>query len=322
MVNPRPFTMNVIETIRAQAGSTKQEGTMHAGRRTMDGAWLAPLLGIALAVALGGGACTTDPGPSPADDDAGDDDDDDNDTGDDDSGDDDDDSGDDDDTGDDDAAPTPQRILCIGDSITEARFQHYAYRYYLWELMVADGIEHVDFVGSMSGTYAGGAPTGGWDSEHDGHWGAKADEILYGGLPHEGVGSIQDWAPAYLPTIALIQLGTNDCRGSQSPESTLGELAGIIDVLRQSDPTVLVLVAQVIQTRLADVNSCLGLLNTQMVPWAAGLSTVDSPVVVVDQWSALDPVTDLEDDFHTNESGGEKMAVRWYETLDDYLLGP
>jgi len=216
-------------------------------------------------------------------------------------------------------APTPQRIMCIGDSITEARFQHYAYRYHLWQLIVADGIDHVDFVGSKAGTYSGGAPTGGWDSDHDGHWGAKADEILGGGIPYGGVGSIRDWAPVHRPTVALIQLGTNDCRGGQSGASTLAEIASIIGVLRESVPNVTVLVAQVIQSRQAPLNTCLASLNAAMPDWAAARSTATSPVVIVDQWSALDPSTDLEDDYHTNESGGSKMAARWYATLRDYL---
>ena len=229
-------------------------------------------------------------------------------------------AGDDTGTTEDSPEPGPERIICLGDSITEAGFQHYAYRYYLWQRIVADGIDYVDFVGSKSGTYSGAAPDQSWDSEHDGHWGAKADEVLNGGLPYGGVGSIQDWAPAYQPTIALIQLGTNDCRGGQSPESTLADLAGIIDTLRASVPDVLILVAQVIQSKDAAANSCLATLNGMMPGWAAGLATEDSPILVVDQWSALDPLTDLADDYHTNESGGQKMADRWYETLRDHLL--
>jgi lysophospholipase L1-like esterase len=46
--------------------------------------------------------------------------------------------------------------------------------------------------------------------------------------------------------------------------------------------------------------------------WAAGLTTAQSPIVVVDQWTGFDAVADTGDGVHPNDAGFRKMADRWY----------
>lgn len=222
----------------------------------------------------------------------------------------------------------PVRIMCLGNSISEGKAsKNNTYRYHLWKRLVADGLASgVDFVGCNVGR--GGSATDGadegWDSEHCCFYSAKASEILNGEMPVNsyspaGYGNIHDWAPEFLPTLAIIHLGTNDCRGGASTQAILGSLEGIITVLRNSVSDVKVIVAQLIPSRDDGVNAKEASLNAAIPDWAEGLSTPQSPIVVVDQTEGFSASTDLLDTYHPNQSGATKMCDVFYPALMDFL---
>lgn len=221
------------------------------------------------------------------------------------------------------------RIHPVGDSITAGDPSQGAarasYRYHLFERLRSDGLsDRVDLVGSLRGTGSSGNDGSGIDDQdmdHDGHWGATADEILDGGLPYGHVGSVRDWAPRFRPAIVLLHLGTNDLRGGRPVSAILSDLEGIIAVYRREEPQVTVLVAQIIKGDTSSHNERVAALNAAIPAWAAGVASDASPVLVVDCNTGFEPASHLQDRFHPNVAGAELMADRFYAVLRDVLTG-
>jgi uncharacterized repeat protein (TIGR01451 family) len=128
------------------------------------------------------------------------------------------------------------RILLLGDSITRGTNTYPSYRHPLWIKLVGSGRDF-DFVGSQN-SIGDGNPVfpdykgQSFDSDHEGHSGWRADEIV-AGLPK--------WLESYTPDIVLLHIGTNDVFDDQSTQSTVNEIMQIIDVLRADNPSVKIL---------------------------------------------------------------------------------
>jgi hypothetical protein len=56
-------------------------------------------------------------------------------------------------------------------------------------------------------------------------------------------------------------------------------------------------------------------LNAAIPAWAAGLSTAQSPITVVDQWTGFNTATDTGDGVHPNDVGNQKISDKWYPAL-------
>src|SRR4051812_39308740 len=166
------------------------------------------------------------------------------------------------------------KIMPLGDSITNAETGHASYRYWLWNDLVDNGYTNVDFVGSQTGVLNGPPLFPDFDQNHEGHWGFRADEIL---------AQIGGWASTAHPDIVLMHLGTNDMFQGQSVSSTITELGSIIDTVRQSNPNVTFLMAQVISS--VNSPSQLQALNAAIPGLAAQKNTAQSRVITVDQWT-------------------------------------
>jgi acyl-CoA thioesterase-1 len=204
----------------------------------------------------------------------------------------------------------PIRIMPLGDSITASVTGNASYRYYLWQRLQSAGYQ-VDFVGSQYGVYGGPPLYTDFDQDHEGHWGWRVDEIL---------ANIDVWALAALPDIVLIHLGHNDLWQGQSVGDTIDELARIIDALRLVNPSVQILLAQVIpstEDALAEIPS----LNAQIPALVAAKTTSQSLVIAVDQYSGFDAPSDTWDGVHPNATGEQKIADRWFTWLAR-LLSP
>ncbi len=221
-----------------------------------------------------------------------------------------------------DAAPArPLRIMVIGDSISEGSSTANTYRSHLF-LELRDAQLSFDFVGDNQGTCGniGAGMSDGWDADHSSFYGATAEQILGGTMPVNacspaGSGNIHDWAPAYVADIAILHLGTNDCRGGASAAQIQGRLAGIIAELRDAVPSVKIVVAQIISSRLGNLNTCVLSLNASLPSWAIGESTALSPIVLVDQHSGWDANAYQHDAYHPNEIGARRMADRFFPAV-------
>ncbi len=196
------------------------------------------------------------------------------------------------------AETVPLRIMPLGDSITEGVDGYASYRRQLWKALEARG-QAADFVGSVTGS-RDASPYTDFDQHHEGHPGWLADEVLaWAGA----------WTAAAKPQIVLLHIGTNDLSHLQTVESTVQEISSIIDAIRGSSPTAHVALAKIIPSNFhvaetQQLNAGIGLLASQK-------DTPSSRVLVVDQWTGFDAVTDTYDGLHPNAAGEQKMAAKW-----------
>lgn len=221
-------------------------------------------------------------------------------------------------------------ILPLGNSITQAEVNRASYRYPLWKKLVDSEIQF-DFVGSIKkqqDKYSKGVPPQpdykglAFDRDHEGHFAWATEEIFIGRDFDNGSGSgrLQEWVQGYDADIALIHLGTNDAFKRQSNESSLKDLEKIIGILRSDNPNVIVLLAKMIPTKRkpGDAKAVVS-LNNAIPQLAKDLSTKESPVIVVDQFSGFDAGADTYDGVHPNENGEEKMAQVWFKAIMDVV---
>ena len=211
------------------------------------------------------------------------------------------------------AAPQPAaqrstaivKIMPLGDSITESSKGQDSYRFYLWHSLMDQGYQ-VDFVGSQEGVRNGVPANPDFDMDHEGHTGWRADEVLT---------HIEAWATATSPAVVLLHIGTNDICQEQTVSSTVGDIRGIIDVLRTVNPRIRILIAQLI-----DSTECPpAALNAQLPALVADKNQAESPIVLVDQYTGFDPATMTYDGTHPNAAGDSHMADRWLEKLGPLL---
>ena len=192
----------------------------------------------------------------------------------------------------------------LGDSITESTAGMPTYRYFLWHLAMDEGYR-IDLVGSMRGAHDGPPSDPDFDMDHEGHWGSRADEVL---------GRLPEWAASASPDIVLLHIGHNDLCQGQTLDSTVNDVSAIVDVLRTTNPRVVILLAQ----NIASHWPCHELLPefiARLPALVAAKTTGESPISLVDQHTGFDPATMTWDGQHPNERGESLIAERWFVTL-------
>jgi len=195
------------------------------------------------------------------------------------------------------------KIMPLGDSITEAFSPHDSYRYWLWNALKSDGYK-VDFVGSMHGVFDGPPKDTNFDQDHEGHVGWTADQVL---------AHLTDWAKTYKPDVVLLHLGTNDMMLRQSVSGTVNELSKVIDTLRVANPRVAILFSKLIPN--VENQAGIDKLNAQIPRLIKSKSTKSSPIYLVDQTQNFNRVADEYDGIHPDESGEQKIATQYFNTL-------
>ncbi len=214
------------------------------------------------------------------------------------------------------------RIQNLGASTVNGYAGQQSYRYRLWKKLL-DASVSFDFVGSST-TVVGGSPSypaylgRPFDRDHEGHSSLTAGDVA-NGLP--------GWMGSYVPDISLVYVGANNLlqQGSSGIDSALNGLTSIVRSLRNKNPNVRILVGQLIIIdpqhpswslgSAPQVGTYTATLNSRIPGWAAGLSTAQSPINVVDHSAGFNARTDTIDGLHPNTSGEEKMAQRWRDAL-------
>jgi acyl-CoA thioesterase-1 len=195
------------------------------------------------------------------------------------------------------------RILPLGDSITKGRSGHWSYRRDLEAALDGAGCSF-DFVGTVSGPgSAPGAPLS--DRDNEGHSGLRTDQIR---------ARLNNWLPGNDHDWALVHAGTNDVLQGTSIPAARTNLSQIIDRLRNANPQVGILLAQIIPN-LPENEAAVVALNDEIVSLAAQKSTAQSPVIVVDQYSGYNTFNHNYDQIHPNEAGEAIIAMRWLDAL-------
>jgi acyl-CoA thioesterase I len=209
------------------------------------------------------------------------------------------------------AASPVVRIMPLGDSITQSNKDHNSYRRPLWQMLKSAGY-NVDFVGSQHTNYQGAPPNPDFDVDNEGHWGWRVDEVL---------AQLDGWVKVAQPDIVLVHLGTNNIAQFRDMKSTVNDLDALIKVLRRNNPRVKIVMAEIIP--LWGKEKLCQELNAQILLLSQRLSTAQSPIRVVDQFTGFqpEPNKDTFDGAHPNESGEKKMATRWFEKLNPLLMG-
>ncbi|MEZ3180872.1 cellulose binding domain-containing protein [Streptomyces pimonensis] len=202
------------------------------------------------------------------------------------------------------AAAGPVRVMPLGDSITGSPG---CWRALLWNRLLDAGHTDVDFVGTLPAQGCGVAH----DGDNEGHGGELVTDVADRDL-------LPARLAATLPDIVVMHFGTNDVWSNVSPDRILTAYTRLVGQMRESNPDMRVLVAQIIPMNPGTCAACARRvvdLNARIPAWAAATSTDRSPVTVVDQWTGFDTATDTYDGVHPNAAGNEKIAARWFPAL-------
>jgi lysophospholipase L1-like esterase len=212
------------------------------------------------------------------------------------------------------------RILPFGDSLTASLGTDInPYRYYLWHLLKGQSFEFVgDFTDPDSGNYADTD----FDQHHSGFGGEQAHEL------RDRV-SLQ--VNKHNPDIMLLQVGTNDANSSKDPYTYQSELETLIDLAREIQPTLNIVIAEVPpQIDRNASNKEIVTFNDRIRETCTKKHNKFSSVVLADIYndfsfdypfpqsgasSASSPYLQ-SDGIHFTSSGGEYVANGFYEALN------
>jgi len=202
--------------------------------------------------------------------------------------------------------PSQKRILPLGDSVTKGVPN--SYRYTLYNLLKGTGF-NFSYIGTLNSNPAN--YPGVWDTKHEGHSGASSKGIN---------ADLNTWLSFYTPDIALIHLGTNDVGYSITRtdfDLKISYMEDIVEKLRNDNPYVRIFIAKIIPVKSSMNNQYherVSIWNGWIQDLRNRLSNSVSPIIVVDMNSNFGD-SDLIDTIHPNESGAQKMANRWFNSI-------
>ena len=227
---------------------------------------------------------------------------------------------------------TPIRVMPLGDSITSgindgiavlpAPSLRIGYRYDLWELL-KNNLFDCDFIGSE---YYGQLVDPLFDPDNAGFGGMTDDEMLT--LLATGRWYSTQIAPGpYLntfpPEVILLHIGTNDRFDSVSTP-----VQNILNQIDTYNKNVTVLLARIIDQVPSNPN--VSPFNDAVQTMAEQRITQGDKIIMVDMQTGaglnyrIDTAApydsgDMYDQWHPNASGYNKMAGKWFATLDSVL---
>ncbi len=223
------------------------------------------------------------------------------------------------------------KIMPFGDSITASYPPFSSYRCYLDHMLDAANIYFI-FSGSqyLDSYYKSllppcGDPLTDFDNRHEGYSGYPTSKFLD---PQDAnyiddilSRDIYQTAKKNIPQIVLMHLGTNDLNQSIPIPQIVANLGTLIDHFRAWNPSVAVLVAQIIPCTGYTWCSQVDDLNAAIPALAAEKNNLFSPVVVVDMYSDYNPTAynDPSNPVHPNSSGDAIIAARWMAAIQAYL---
>ncbi|KAI8626456.1 carbohydrate esterase family 3 protein [Xylariaceae sp. FL1651] len=197
------------------------------------------------------------------------------------------------------------RYMPLGDSITEAT----CWRALLWEMLQSTEFASVDWVGSGTFDFICGDMK--YDRNNEGHSGYLATGIA-------NLNLLTGWLKSNPADVITMHLGTNDIAYNRPTEEILAAFTTLVGVMRASNPRMKIIVAQIIPSTLPNLIPGIQSLNNAIPVWALGLTTLESPIWVVNQnkWFTG---SDLRDGVHPNLAGDAKMANIWFPALSQAL---
>jgi acyl-CoA thioesterase-1 len=193
------------------------------------------------------------------------------------------------------------KIMVLGSSNEEGT----CWRAFLWQKLRAAGITNFDFVGRNNAGPDCGVP--GYDKDSEAHGGTVVENI-----------SADAWLTTFKanpPDIILQHNGGADLLSGLPYMNVIKAYTLSVTQVRMVTPHVIYFAAQHTPQGNAGNLKDVMVLNAAMVPWAAGITTPDSPVVLVDLFTGIDQKVDMSDGTHLNVSGSQKVSDRFLAVL-------
>ena len=198
------------------------------------------------------------------------------------------------------AEATANRIMAVGDSITQGGKTFAAYRIPLAAKLQAAGVRFV-FVGSQK-TDTPQGPL--W---HEGYGGKNAEFLAT---------ILEARLKANPANVLMLQAGHNHFIEEKPVAGIVAAHREMITTARRLNPKSIVFVAQVIPSGKLPKYSYIPELNLALAALVKELHRPEQPVYLVDLATGFDPAKDtIADLVHPNASGAEKIAQRWSEAL-------
>ena len=208
-----------------------------------------------------------------------------------------------------------QRVMPMGDSVT-ARGDNpeSSYRYWLWQDLINIGFQGV-FVGNQYGVSDGAPLNSDFDQHYEG--GGAADDAW---STQDGIDNI-DNVNSQSPDIVLLDLGSNDYDGSQSPKDTLAMVRNNLDTIIQGlaaqNPGITILLAQPTPWVTSDKGEkqFMSGLSGAVAKAAADQRRAGVHVVLVNLRGGFNARKDTKDGTHPNVRGEQKIANKYFQAL-------
>ncbi|WP_203831298.1 SGNH/GDSL hydrolase family protein [Actinoplanes palleronii] len=197
-------------------------------------------------------------------------------------------------------APSPLRIMPLGDSITMGigSASLSSYRVDLQRRLTAAGLD-VDFVGSQHD----GVPATA-DLDHEGHSGWTIAKIA---------AQVDGWLSTSRPDAVLLQIGTNDLRTEAGAAGATYRLSALIDRITAAAPEAEVFVAKITGTRSAAAAAQQKRTDTFNAQVPGIVAAKSARVHLVDQSTVTG--IDIRDGLHPNDAGFAKMSWNWFRAM-------
>jgi acyl-CoA thioesterase I len=208
-----------------------------------------------------------------------------------------------------------QNIMPMGDSVT-ARGDNpeSSYRYWLWQDLINIGFQGV-FVGNQYGVSDGAPLNSDFDQHYEG--GGPADDAWSTQDGIDNIGNVNSQSP----DVVLLDLGSNDYDGSQSPRDTLAQVRANLDTIIQGlaaqNPGITILLAQPTPWVTSDKaeRQFMSGLGGAVSKAAADERKAGVHVVLVNLRGGFNARKDTKDGTHPNARGEQKIANKYFQAL-------
>jgi len=206
------------------------------------------------------------------------------------------------------SAAAVQRVMPLGDSLTDGYVIPGGYRTRLWNRAAGGGFS-IDLVGSLSN-----GPTELPDHDHEGHPGWRIDELA---------ASVNGWVATYQPQHILLLIGTNDILQNYDLPNAPARLGLLIDQISANAPQANIVVGSIPTINMGPYNDWAQQYNLMIPGVVSQRANQGRHVSYVDIYSVIS-ISDLySDGIHLVDSGNTKLADVWYSRLSVLLsAGP
>lgn len=218
------------------------------------------------------------------------------------------------------------RIIVVGDSISQGSSGDYTWRYRLWSGITQSGAGGVSMVGPRTDLFDNVRSTSG--SQHYAvSFGQKAHAATWGSTFADELPRVTGRVTSASATVAIVQLGTNDMSYSLTPSQTVAAAEKMVSHLRAGNSRIKIVIGEVPNTYNPFTGSY-GLVNegasyaSGVRSMAARLTTATSPITVASTRSGWDAKTHTYDGTHPNPSGEAVLANAYLRSLASLSVIP